>query len=83
VWSFIIHGLGRRDARETRESGGSLLVGCKGSPSFLKLGYSYKTTSHLNAVQVPKQLLVDKEAGETFRVTLRKRNGAVEIARLE
>jgi hypothetical protein len=65
------------------ESGGSLLVGCKGSPSFLKLGYSYNTTSHLNAVQVPKQLLVDKEAGETFRVTLRKRNGAVEIARLE
>jgi len=65
------------------ESGGSLLIGCKGTATFVKAGYSYSTTSHLNAVRVPKRLRVDKAAGESVRVTLRKRDGAVDIAAIE
>ena len=65
------------------QSGGALLIGCKGTPNFLKFGYSYSTTSHLNAVRVPTYLSADKKAGESVQVMLRKQNGVVDVVNIE
>lgn len=65
------------------QSGGSILVGCKGSENFGRYGYSYGTTYHLNAVRVPVSLSVEKAMGETVRITLRKNGGAIEVVRIE
>lgn len=60
-------------------SGGSLLVGCKGTPNFRRLGYNYTTTSHLNAVRVPGEVRVEKEAGAVLRVIIRKQGERIEV----
>lgn len=64
-------------------SGGSLLIGCKGERNFQDFGYSYSTTSHLNAVRVPKELSADKKAGSPLRVTLRKQGDVIDVVEVE
>jgi hypothetical protein len=64
-------------------SGGSLLIGCKGSRNFRALGYSYSTTTHLNAVRAPQELNADKPADAPLRVTLRKHGTVIEVAAIE
>jgi len=63
-------------------SGGSLLMGCHGESNFAAVGYSYSTSYHLNAVRVPQELSVVKKTGESVKVTLRKRDGAIEVVGL-
>lgn len=63
-------------------TGGSLLVGCRGESNFQTLGYSYNTTSHLNAVRVPHALSVEKKGGSALEVTLRKHGAAIEVTAL-
>jgi hypothetical protein len=65
------------------QSGGSLLVGCKGESNFNALGYSYSTTYHLNAVRVPVELSAEKNAGAAVRVTLRKGPNDIDVVKLE
>jgi len=65
------------------KSGGALLVGCKGERNFLALGYSYSTTYHLNAVRVPAKLSVEKEAGASLRITLRKQPTGIDVVKVE
>ena len=64
-------------------SGGSLLIGCKGSRNFRSLGYNFSTTSHLNAVRVPQELTADKPADATLQVTLRKNGTVIEVVGIE
>ena len=59
--------------------GGSLLVGCNGESRFREFGYSYATTSHLNAVRVPVALRAEKQAGEALQVTVAKHGAAVDV----
>ena len=57
-------------------------MGCHGESSFAAVGYSYSTSYHLNAVRVPQELSVVKKTGESVKVTLRKRDGAIEVVGL-
>ncbi len=65
------------------QSGGAILVGCQGEEGFARQGYSYSTTSHLHAVRVPAELIVEKAAGDAVRITLRKNGGTIDVVRLE
>ncbi|HYV20031.1 MAG TPA: hypothetical protein VFC25_13490 [Verrucomicrobiae bacterium] len=65
------------------QSGGSLLIGCKGTPNFARLGYTYGTTSHLHAVRVPSTLSIEKDRDAVLRVTLRKSAGTIEVAAIQ
>lgn len=64
-------------------SGGSLLIGCEGSPNFRDRGYTYGTTCHLSAVRVSKALRVEKPAGAVLRDTLRKEGRFIEVVGIE
>ena len=60
-------------------SGGSLLIGCKGTANFRRLGYSYSTTYHLNAVRVPRELSADKAVHASLQITLRKEGALIDV----
>jgi hypothetical protein len=69
-------------------SGGSLLVGCVGSPNYESFGYSYSTTYHLNTVRVPRELHVEKPSGASVAVVLqymerRKTACVIEVVELQ
>jgi len=63
----------------TVEANGALVIGCdKAYPQV-----SFTTTSHRAAVTVPAQLQVNKNAGETLSLTLRKQGSVIELAKLQ
>jgi hypothetical protein len=60
-------------------SGGALLIGCIGTSNYKSLGYSYSTTSHLNAVRVPAELRIERPAGAPLTIILRSNGGTIDV----
>jgi hypothetical protein len=59
----------------------SLVIWCKNADSS-KITSSHTTTYHLRFVDVPRQFIVDKSAGEALFIDVEKQNGKVVVVGL-
>jgi hypothetical protein len=59
----------------------SLVIWCKNADSS-KITSSHTTTYHLRFVDVPRQFIVDKSAGEALFIDIEKQNGKVVVVGL-